>query len=248
MCFGSTDRTRRRDDRRACRCLPSSVVLPRLAAVRAAFEIRVDRPDRVGPIRIDEDLVVVRGAAAAIPIAAGTAPARRLRPSSSAPMRPLRCAAAAAAAGRRHDPADARPRRARVVGTIEAGLVNDGPPAVAGRRRATTAAAVPRGRLGADQRIDARRVPRIDGRARCGRRRLSAGLSSASSTSCPRWSILQMPAFGTAADHLADRAPPLIRRGVEDVGFFGSNTMSLMPVSWLTSSTAVQVAPPSVVL
>ena len=85
---------------------------PRLAAVRAAIEIGVHRPDRVGPMRIDEDLLVVRGAAAAIPVA---------RRRAGAPVRVvLRLGAAGAACRCRRPPRPA-------FGTVRPMRVHDAP-------------------------------------------------------------------------------------------------------------------------
>src|SRR5262245_31318319 len=58
---------------------------PGLAAVCAAIEIGVDRVDGVWPIRIDEDLLVVRRAAAAVPV---TRRFGRCRRGTSAPPAP----------------------------------------------------------------------------------------------------------------------------------------------------------------
>src|SRR5205807_1887611 len=72
-------------------------------------------------------------------------------------------------------------------------------------------------RLRADQRIDARRVLRIDAEGnapdvilRESFRELGPVLS--------RIPGLPNPAFGTAADHLSDRAAPLVRRRIDHVG------------------------------
>ena len=98
--------------------------LPGLAAVRAALDVHVHRVDRVGPVRIDEDLVVVLRAAAAIPVVG-----RRPRPARAAGCRAaargLRCGAAAAAAGaaaarRAGAGAGRRRRRAAAAGVAAA--------------------------------------------------------------------------------------------------------------------------------
>src|SRR5581483_9771011 len=44
--------------------------LPEMSAVGADFHVRVDRPDRVRLVRIDEDLEVVLRIAAAVPVVA----------------------------------------------------------------------------------------------------------------------------------------------------------------------------------
>ena len=64
-------------------------MLQRLAAVLAQLDVDVDRPDPVGAVRIDEELVVVLRAAAAVAVVGGAG--RRGRPA-------LRRASAAAAA------------------------------------------------------------------------------------------------------------------------------------------------------
>src|SRR5262245_14493674 len=90
---------------------------PRPAAVRAAIEIRVDGPDRVGPIRVDEDLHVVR------------------RPASPVP-RGLSRIASTAAPTTWKDLADPLPRCAGIVRAIESRLVDAG---CSGRFRRGTA-------------------------------------------------------------------------------------------------------------
>jgi hypothetical protein len=74
---------------------------PRLAAVGAAVDVGLQRPDRVRIVAVDEDLVVVAGIAAAVPVVG-------------------RRAAAAAASCRRIALADPRPAPTGIVGTEEA--------------------------------------------------------------------------------------------------------------------------------
>ena len=168
-------------------------LLPGLAAVLAPVEIGVDRPDRVGTVRIDEDLLVVRGAAAAIPVG-GRAGWRAASPSGGGLF------------------ADARPRRTRIVRAVETGFV-DGRRSRGrriGRRRGSATPAAPAKsaaarRLGADQRVDPRRILRIDAERHAPHvvfrqplRELGPLLS--------RVGRLPQTALRSAADHLADRA------------------------------------------
>ena len=126
---------------------------PRLAAVGAAIEVGVHRVDRVGTIRIDEDLLVVGRAAAAIPVArhfGGRAGATRALPAALRTAGALSTDAPAGSASPAVDdrPPDSRPRRAGIVGSIEARFVND---RSVGLHPATTCATPPR-RLAAPSR------------------------------------------------------------------------------------------------
>ena len=199
---------------------------PRLAAVLADVEIRVDRPDPVGAIRIDEDFLVVGGAAAAKPVRA------RLRCGRLDITRlGLRLAfvigfrrrglvrAAPAACRRRRDLADARPGITGIVGAVEALLINRRDDR--SRRRRTRAAArantTAARHLGADQRVHARRVLRIDPE----RDTTDVVFWQAVLQLRPRLAgVLRLPdaSLGTAADHLPHAAAPLVRRRVDDVG------------------------------
>ena len=57
--------------------------MPGLPAVGTALEVHVDRPDRVRPVRIDEDLVIILSAAPAIAVVGrGTSATAALAPST----------------------------------------------------------------------------------------------------------------------------------------------------------------------
>ena len=85
---------------------------PCLAAIGAAIDVRLSRPDRFRIVRVDEDLVVVTGIAAAIPVIR----ARAARPSRA--FRRRRGASRATAAGLHLFP-DPRPARAGIIRTEE---------------------------------------------------------------------------------------------------------------------------------
>ena len=166
---------------------------PRLAAVGAALHIDVHRVDRVGPVRVDEDLVVVLRAAAAVPVVDGRRSSRcRLRRGAGRTLCRSAAGAACPSAGRRRGLRSGRWRR--------------GSPAASGRaatarRRWHVADARPRRAAvirAVETRLVALRVHDGEDRwpASCGRRwrtrrgpcRPSAAPWSVSSTSCPRWS------------------------------------------------------------
>src|SRR6185503_19303952 len=195
-------------------------LLPGLAAVLTPVEIGVHRPDRVGAVRVDEDLLVVGRAAAAVPLAAalrrliliGVGVRRRHRV-----VRARHVRAAPAAAGIGRDLADARPRAARVIRAIEPRFIDDRPGRRRRGRRATAEAAAAARRLGADQRVDARRVLRIHAERDPADVVFGQSLRQLRPL-LARVGALPDAALGAAADHLPHGAAALIRGCVDDVG------------------------------
>ncbi len=211
---------------------------PRLTAVSAAIQIRVDRINRVRPIGVDEDLLVIRGPATAIPITScfcrsgGRTPGAPGALSTSSTLsthgtRRTRVAPATLARGTlgtagtpssssiRHHPSDARPRRTCIVGTIETRLVDD-----RSWRRVnhshSAETATPSRCLCADQGIHAFGIPRIDTE----RDPTHVVFRQAVGELRPRLAGvrgLEDPAFGTATDHLSNGSTALIRRHVQNV-------------------------------
>ena len=156
---------------------------------------------RVGPMRIDVDLVVVGGSSTPIPLPRRVRGARDR--STATAWRPCHGCG----------PAHPGPRRAAVVRPVKPCFVNRRPRCIGGRRHGGTA--TPR-RLGADESEHGGRVPWID------RQRDAADIvpGKAIRQLGPRPSRvrgLENAPLGSAANHLPHRAAALVRRRVEDV-------------------------------
>ncbi len=184
--------------------------LPGLAAVGAAVDVGLQRPDGLGVVSVDVDLVVVAGIAAAIAVVAATTTASTLGRRVSGRLLHARIGRSAgrcrrwrrpgaagppAATATAHHPSDARPARPGVVRPVEAALTE----------------------LRRDERVDGARVPPVDAKADPSELHRRQAFGELRPLLAAVGGLVDA-ALGTAANQLTDGPPALIRRGVEHVG------------------------------